>query len=298
MPTIPAEGREEAAPSNHLSKRQSVDNSPRYGGGQYNITPSMLSFLAPLFLIVIVGPLIFLFIRKKRRQQAMQTIVSDLRATNRSSAAKKTPAISHEEARQRLDGAAEISETDAHRQPSISTLKPSDEDLEKGGGAHHDTLSIGERDCAICLSALSSTTLPIPPPPAAVLPRPSSSPPPPSIPLPTSPSASAPETPAIQPPQDPSSTAILRLKICHHEFHDACLLSWCVLGKVSCPVCRAVFFETGKEAGKGENETDGEDGGDASGSGTSARVRGGANDAVVHGDATTEPTTAPAGVVR
>jgi hypothetical protein len=34
---------------------------------------------------------------------------------------------------------------------------------------------------------------------------------------------------------------ILRLKVCAHEFHAECLVSWFVLRKTSCPICRAVY---------------------------------------------------------
>jgi hypothetical protein len=36
---------------------------------------------------------------------------------------------------------------------------------------------------------------------------------------------------------------ILKLKVCGHEFHAECLISWFVLRKYSCPICRAVFYE-------------------------------------------------------
>ncbi|UPX09727.1 uncharacterized protein EKO05_0000410 [Ascochyta rabiei] len=35
---------------------------------------------------------------------------------------------------------------------------------------------------------------------------------------------------------------ILRLKECGHEFHAECLVSWVVLHKKSCPICRTVYY--------------------------------------------------------
>lgn len=35
---------------------------------------------------------------------------------------------------------------------------------------------------------------------------------------------------------------ILRLKECGHEFHAECLISWVVLHKKSCPICRTVYY--------------------------------------------------------
>jgi hypothetical protein len=50
---------------------------------------------------------------------------------------------------------------------------------------------------------------------------------------------------------------ILRLKVCGHEFHAECLVSWCVVRKYSCPICRAVFYDRTKV------EAEGEDGGES-----------------------------------
>lgn len=35
---------------------------------------------------------------------------------------------------------------------------------------------------------------------------------------------------------------ILKLQVCGHEFHAECLVSWFVLRKTSCPICRAVYL--------------------------------------------------------
>lgn len=52
---------------------------------------------------------------------------------------------------------------------------------------------------------------------------------------------------AVKPPSIKDSTAgdpevILRLQVCQHEFHAECLVSWFVLRKTSCPICRAMYY--------------------------------------------------------
>jgi hypothetical protein len=41
-------------------------------------------------------------------------------------------------------------------------------------------------------------------------------------------------------PADPE--AILKLQVCGHEFHSECLVSWFVLRKTTCPICRAAYM--------------------------------------------------------
>lgn len=40
---------------------------------------------------------------------------------------------------------------------------------------------------------------------------------------------------------------ILRLKECGHEFHAECLISWVVLNKKSCPICRTIYYHEESE---------------------------------------------------
>lgn len=47
---------------------------------------------------------------------------------------------------------------------------------------------------------------------------------------------------AITPPKVVKQEEILRLKECGHEFHAECLISWVVLHKKSCPICRTVYY--------------------------------------------------------
>lgn len=49
--------------------------------------------------------------------------------------------------------------------------------------------------------------------------------------------------------------SILRLNACYHEFHAECLTGWFVIGKFSCPICRAVFYGDPKEEGKEEGDS-------------------------------------------
>jgi hypothetical protein len=48
---------------------------------------------------------------------------------------------------------------------------------------------------------------------------------------------------AIAPPKSESEQEeILKLKECGHEFHAECLVSWVVLHKKNCPICRTVYY--------------------------------------------------------
>jgi hypothetical protein len=50
---------------------------------------------------------------------------------------------------------------------------------------------------------------------------------------------------------------ILRLQKCGHEFHAECLISWFVLAKWSCPICRALYYTPGVEQYREEQEPEG-----------------------------------------
>lgn len=49
-------------------------------------------------------------------------------------------------------------------------------------------------------------------------------------------------SPPINDPAVHEPDAILKLHLCGHEFHAECLVSWFVLRKTSCPICRAVYY--------------------------------------------------------
>lgn len=48
---------------------------------------------------------------------------------------------------------------------------------------------------------------------------------------------------AIVPPNALEQEEIMRLKECGHAFHAECLISWVVLHKNSCPICRTVYYQ-------------------------------------------------------
>jgi hypothetical protein len=93
-----------------------------------------------------------------------------------------------------------------------------------------DSVSILEKECAICLSTLHAPS----PPDLAHL---AQQPPSPPSPCETTTTTAAPAKPL----STIDAEEILRLKVCAHEFHAECLVSWFVLRKTSCPICRAVY---------------------------------------------------------
>ena len=46
----------------------------------------------------------------------------------------------------------------------------------------------------------------------------------------------------VTPPKAVEQEEVMRLIECGHEFHAECLISWVVLHKKSCPVCRTVYY--------------------------------------------------------
>lgn len=108
-----------------------------------------------------------------------------------------------------------------------------------------ENASVLERECAICLSALYA---PSPPEPIKVAGGPTPS---------KSPSVSGLSL-------NGEKEEILRLNACGHEYHMECLLSWFMVRKYSCPICRAVYYETKKpeeptatEEGQGDAQNEG-----------------------------------------
>ncbi|KAG9193288.1 hypothetical protein G6011_03323 [Alternaria panax] len=94
---------------------------------------------------------------------------------------------------------------------------------------------------AICLSTLHA---PAPPEPAKLSPE---TPITDAAALP----ASLPQSDSVDPTATTATTApesetILKLQVCGHEFHADCLVSWFVLRKTSCPICRSMYMS--KEA--------------------------------------------------
>jgi hypothetical protein len=92
---------------------------------------------------------------------------------------------------------------------------------------------------AICLSTLHA-----PSPPAPVLLAPSTA------------STSTTDKAAILPPIPLSDETepILKLHTCSHTFHAECLVSWFVLRKTTCPICRAPYISKEDMAAYEEEE--------------------------------------------
>ncbi|KAH7075118.1 hypothetical protein FB567DRAFT_597055 [Paraphoma chrysanthemicola] len=193
--------------------------------GQSGMTPTAFAFLIPVFVVVVFCPFLCVFCIRRRQRT---TPIPRVRP-------QKKPSLRREEARQRLALVTDVVGATEERKKDADAVVERKEDVA-------DTASVSERECAICLCSLHA---PSPPEPAlitsqstvddAVLPTPQ----------PTSTTATPPTTTdpvatdaSIIPP-DPS---ILKLHICAHEFHASCLVSWFVLRKTTCPICRAAYI--------------------------------------------------------
>ncbi|KAH8726454.1 hypothetical protein GQ44DRAFT_705653 [Phaeosphaeriaceae sp. PMI808] len=184
--------------------------------GQSGMTPTAFAFLIPVFIVIVLCPFLCVFcVRKRSRSRTLPPARK-----------VKKPALRRAEARERLQLVTEVS--DGTRIPN-NQVTGTAEAREQVSSAQ-DTSSISEPECAICLSTLHA-----PSPPEPVL-------------LPTQPPPSEPEpepnpTPTpTHPPAPTSSEPILKLHVCGHEFHAECLVSWFVLRKISCPICRALYI--------------------------------------------------------
>ncbi|EUC48191.1 hypothetical protein COCMIDRAFT_88002 [Bipolaris oryzae ATCC 44560] len=197
--------------------------------GNSGMTPTAFSFLIPVFVVAIIAPFLCIFcIRKRRRTQIPVTI--------RPTTKVKKPALRREEAREKLKEVTEV--------PSQAS-DAGEENRERPEG---ESQSISEKECAICLSALY---LPSPPEPAKLSPEtPAADTPAPSSVASDQPQSTSPTitttatTTATSPTSTPQSDSepILKLTVCSHEFHAECLVSWFVLRKTSCPICRSMYM--------------------------------------------------------
>lgn len=148
----------------------------------------------------------------------------------------KKPAEKREDARKRLESVTEVSNVAVS---GLYAVKEGSEERKEST----DSVSILEQDwcvvskvikvliilidtSAICLSTLHT---PSPPEPAKL---------------------AAGDIEAARPSSvsglSISEQDILRLKACGHEFHAQCLISWFIIRKYSCPICRAWYY--GKNA--------------------------------------------------
>jgi hypothetical protein len=125
----------------------------------------------------------------------------------------KPPALERSEARERLQSVAEVTNVIGDHKAAYVARH------EEAVGL--DNESVSEKECAICLSTLLA---PSPPEPAKLS------------------NENDVDEAAITPPKAVEQEEILRLKDCSHEFHAECLISWVVLHKKSCPICRTVYY--------------------------------------------------------
>ncbi|KAH7356329.1 hypothetical protein BKA66DRAFT_249571 [Pyrenochaeta sp. MPI-SDFR-AT-0127] len=178
--------------------------------GQTGMTPTAFAFLIPVFVVAIATPFLCVFcVRKRRRTQPFVP-------------AAKKPALQRAEARDRLNSVTEVSNvTGETKLLHVGMVEENEKIVESA--------SFAERECAICLSTLHG---PSPPEPAKLSNE--------SIVDEAATSLSTNEFTMSEP------EAILKLHVCGHEFHAECLVSWFVLRKTSCPICRAVYYS--KEA--------------------------------------------------
>ncbi|KAF3033369.1 hypothetical protein E8E12_003090 [Didymella heteroderae] len=167
------------------------------------ISPTALAFLIPVLVVFFFAPFLCVFCIRKRRQDVPV----------RRSRPIKLPALERSEARERLQLVAEVSNVIGdHKAAYVARHE------EKIGS---DNESVSEKECAICLSSL---LVPSPPEPAKLS------------------NENGVDEAAITPPKTVEQEEIMRLKGCGHEFHAECLISWVVLHKKSCPICRTVYY--------------------------------------------------------
>ncbi|RYN82296.1 hypothetical protein AA0120_g9782 [Alternaria tenuissima] len=196
--------------------------------GQSGMTPTAFSFLIPVFVVAIVAPFLCIFCIRKRRQAVP--------VPARPPPKTKKPALRRAEAREKLNEVTEVVSL------SGTTSRQSHDGAENDEGRLEvvESRSVLERECAICLSTLHA---PAPPEPAKLSPE-----------TPITDDAALPASLPQSDSLDPSATTtttpenetILKLSVCGHEFHADCLVSWFVLRKTSCPICRSTYMS--KEA--------------------------------------------------
>lgn len=179
-----------------------------YGRDRRALSPTAIGFLVPLFICVLLGPFICVAFTRKCRDGGAQH-----RASVSSSSSRQKPApipkVSREDARTTLSDVTEVMHFHGREEEKFAC-----------------TGTMNEKDCAICLSTLHA---PSPPEPAKL---------------------SATDTSTFSSISALSLSEheeILRLKVCNHEFHAECLISWFVLAKWSCPICRALYYKPGLE---------------------------------------------------
>ncbi|KAF2123409.1 hypothetical protein P153DRAFT_165389 [Dothidotthia symphoricarpi CBS 119687] len=194
------------------TQRWDKRNVPNNQRDRSGMSPTAFSLLIPVLFLFFLGPPICVYFLRRRRQRLSRVGIPPRRA-----------AVQRSDARAMLGSVTEV--VGAAR---VGTLE------EKSSV---ECISVLERECAICLSTLHG---PSPPEPAQ---------------LRLSNEVVTANTAMEVPPAKAVSIEeeeILKLKVCGHEFHTECLVSWCALRKTSCPICRATYY-TG-EAEKTSND--------------------------------------------
>ncbi|KAF2272173.1 uncharacterized protein EI97DRAFT_233189 [Westerdykella ornata] len=205
MPALPGSNGPSAHAHRLLTRQESESVPVPSGNQQVVFTPAIIGVIVTVFTLILFGPLVC--IRIRRRRLARRTPAAAPRII------QQLRTLDRESARTTLEGVAKVL--------SVEELKA----LKDGKGTESDSesASVLERECAICLASLFSLT----PPPRTLTRQ-----------ITQTFSFSAPARTATM--SEPSP--ILRLQTCRHEFHEECLLSWFLMRKYSCPVCRAVYY--------------------------------------------------------
>ncbi|KAH7064360.1 hypothetical protein BKA63DRAFT_525256 [Paraphoma chrysanthemicola] len=195
--------------------------------GQSGMTPTAFAFLIPVFVVVVFCPFLCVFCIRRRQRTLPPVRVRP----------QKKPSLRREEARQRLALVTDVVGATEERKKEADAVERK-EDVA-------DTASVSERECAICLCSLHA---PSPPEPAlitsqstideAALPPPQ----PTTATATTTPTTTTADPAAADASIIPPDPSILKLHICAHEFHASCLVSWFVLRKTTCPICRAAYI--------------------------------------------------------
>ena len=180
-------------------------NWSRDGSGSSPISSTAIGFLVPVFVVLFFAPILCVYCVRRRRG----TPPAPLRS-------RKPPALDRTEAREKLRAVTEVIEIASDKNPKThieEKIVP-------------DSVSFLEKECAICLSTLHA---PSPPEPAKLSEKGELS--------------DGATTASVKSLCISNQDEILRLKSCAHEFHAECLVSWFVVRKTSCPICRAVYNE-------------------------------------------------------
>lgn len=142
----------------------------------------------------------------------------------------KPPALERSEARERLQSVAEVSNVIGGEKATYvvrheEKIRPDSESTSEKEWSVAICFPTNRleltKNSAICLSTLLA---PSPPEPAKLS------------------NEDGVDEAAITPPKATEQEEIMKLRECGHEFHAECLISWVVLHKKSCPICRTVYY--------------------------------------------------------